>query len=194
MTSSNPYAAPKANLEAPDAGGVDTTSPFSPKGRFARSTYIVYSFGMTLVVWLAMAAVAGTGFITGDFSDVGGGLAAVLFWVLYVAVLVVGVIFTVRRLHDLNWSGWWTVAVFVPLVNIVIAIPLVFFRGTKGSNKYGPPRPGTRSQAVLATLLFLIFFGGIIAAISIPAYVDYTKRAQAQSQQAPAIEQTETRQ
>ena len=41
MTSSNPYAAPKAKLETPDTGGVDTSSPFSPKGRFARSTYLV---------------------------------------------------------------------------------------------------------------------------------------------------------
>jgi uncharacterized membrane protein YhaH (DUF805 family) len=191
MTTTNPYAAPKANLETPGAGGIDTTSPFSPKGRFARSTYIVYSFGITLLLWLVMFALAGTGFLTGDFSNVGGGLVAVLFWVLYVAALVIGVIFTVRRFHDLNWSGWWTVAMFVPLVNIVVIIPLLFFRGTKGANKYGPPRPGTRTQAILATVLFLVFFVGIIAAVSIPAYVEYTKRAQEQAQQAPATDPTQ---
>lgn len=191
MTSSNPYAAPKANLETPDAGGVDTTSPFSPKGRFARSTYLVYSIGITIVVWAAMAVFVGAGFMVGDFSSVGDGLGAVLFWIAYVAVMVVGFIFAVRRLHDLNWSGWWAVAMIVPLVNIVIAIPLLFFRGTKGANKYGPPRPAPRWHAVVATLLFLVFFVGIIAAVSIPTYVEYTKRAQEQSQQAPAIEQTQ---
>lgn len=191
MTSSNPYAAPKANLETPDAGGVDTTSPFSPKGRFARSTYLIYSIGITIVVWAIMAAFVGSaGFMTGDFSGVGGGLAAVVFWILYIAVMVVGVIFAVRRLHDLNWSGWWVIAMLVPLVNIVIAVPLVFFRGTKGTNKYGPPRPAPRWHAVVATVLFLLFFVGIIAAVSIPAYMEYTKRAQEQSQQAPAIDQT----
>jgi uncharacterized membrane protein YhaH (DUF805 family) len=133
MAGNNPYAAPKANLATPDSGEIDTTSPFSPKGRFARSTYLAYSFGTMFVMWLLIVAVAGTGFARTDASDMGTG-TTVITVVAYLAILVVSTIFGIRRLHDLNWSGWWMVAMYVPIVNIVLAVPVMFFRGTAGSN------------------------------------------------------------
>ena len=44
----------------------------------------------------------------------------------------------IRRLHDLNRPAWWCIGVFVPLVNLVLGIYLLFFKGTDGSNDYGP--------------------------------------------------------
>ena len=44
----------------------------------------------------------------------------------------------IRRLHDLNHSGWWCIGVILPGINIVFAVYLVFFIGTNGPNKYGP--------------------------------------------------------
>ena len=43
----------------------------------------------------------------------------------------------VKRLHDLNMSGWWCVAHFIPVLSFFIEILLLFFRGTSGINKYG---------------------------------------------------------
>lgn len=189
MAGSNPYAAPKANLATPDSGEVDTTSPFSPKGRFARSTYIAYSFGSMFVIWLLVAAVAGTGFARTGASGMGAG-AAIATLIAYIAMLVVGTIFGIRRLHDISWSGWWMVAMYIPIVNLVLAVPMLFFRGTAGSNQYGPPRPPRTLHLVLAWLLGFIPVVGILAAIAIPAYVDYSKRAKAKAlPQPPAIEQ-----
>ena len=44
----------------------------------------------------------------------------------------------IRRLHDLNRPAWWCIGVFVPLVNLVLGIYLLFFKGTEGPNDYGP--------------------------------------------------------
>lgn len=46
---------------------------------------------------------------------------------------------TVRRLHDLNLSGWWLLATFLPLMGQVSLIVLSILKGNSGPNKYGPP-------------------------------------------------------
>ena len=49
---------------------------------------------------------------------------------------VINVIFTIRRLHDLNLNGWWYIWYFLlPPIQIT----LCFFKGTDGVNDYGEP-------------------------------------------------------
>ena len=43
----------------------------------------------------------------------------------------------IRRLHDLNRSGWFLIAAIIPLLNFVLGIYLLFFKGTEGYNQYG---------------------------------------------------------
>lgn len=45
---------------------------------------------------------------------------------------------SIRRLHDLGFSGWWLLAGFIPFVGLLGAIPLLFVEGEKRRNKYGP--------------------------------------------------------
>jgi len=42
----------------------------------------------------------------------------------------------IRRLHDLNASGWYVLLTFVPFGQFLI-LWLMFKEGTQGSNKYG---------------------------------------------------------
>ena len=44
----------------------------------------------------------------------------------------------VKRLHDLDKSGWYYLLVLVPLVNLILGLCLLFVPGTRGSNEYGP--------------------------------------------------------
>ena len=44
----------------------------------------------------------------------------------------------VKRLHDLGHSGWWVVFVYVPYINILYTIYVLFWPGQKGQNAYGP--------------------------------------------------------
>lgn len=43
----------------------------------------------------------------------------------------------IRRLHDFGKSGWWYLAILIPIANIVLLISLLFVPGTSGENKYG---------------------------------------------------------
>lgn len=44
----------------------------------------------------------------------------------------------IRRLHDLNRPAWWCIGCLIPLVNGILGIYLLFFKGTDGPNQYGP--------------------------------------------------------
>ncbi len=48
------------------------------------------------------------------------------------------IMLNIRRLHDLDRTGWWCLALLIPLANLALAVYLLFFEGTKGPNKYGP--------------------------------------------------------
>ncbi|MFO1243004.1 MAG: DUF805 domain-containing protein [Rickettsiales bacterium] len=43
----------------------------------------------------------------------------------------------VRRLHDVNKSGWWVLLVFIPLVGLVLFIVWGCLKGTEGENRFG---------------------------------------------------------
>lgn len=52
--------------------------------------------------------------------------------------LVPSIAVSVRRLHDLNRSGWWLLVFFIPLLGIVLLVVWFIGRGTVGGNRYGP--------------------------------------------------------
>jgi|GEM_PF-2373201 len=44
---------------------------------------------------------------------------------------------SVRRSHDLGYSGWLVVLDFIPIVNFFVSLYLLFRAGNKEANKYG---------------------------------------------------------
>jgi uncharacterized membrane protein YhaH (DUF805 family) len=60
------------------------------------------------------------------------------------ALILPGIAISIRRLHDLDRSGWWYLLVFVPLVGGIILLIWNCMRGTVGPNRFGPdPLGGT---------------------------------------------------
>ena len=55
-----------------------------------------------------------------------------------IACAVPSIMLLIRRLHDLNRPGWWCLGMLIPLLNIVLAVYVLFFKGTDGPNDYGP--------------------------------------------------------
>jgi uncharacterized membrane protein YhaH (DUF805 family) len=43
----------------------------------------------------------------------------------------------VRRLHDIDRSGWWILIGLVPLGGLIILIVFACLRGTPGTNRFG---------------------------------------------------------
>jgi uncharacterized membrane protein YhaH (DUF805 family) len=47
--------------------------------------------------------------------------------------------FLVRRIHDFDKSGWFSVLFLVPVVNIFVGLYLLLKRGDENQNMYGVP-------------------------------------------------------
>ncbi len=56
--------------------------------------------------------------------------------VLYALLSIVPAIaVTVRRLHDINYSGWWFLLLLIPFVNIIVFV-LTLLKSDPNNNKY----------------------------------------------------------
>jgi len=122
-----------------------TTRYAAFKGRAARSEYwwfscfslLIYSFAcVSLVVIAANEQEAGrrpqdsSAFI----------LFAALLALCFLALLLPTLSVSVRRLHDLDWSGWWYLTLLVPYLGSIAALVMLVafcFRGASGDNRFG---------------------------------------------------------
>ena len=69
--------------------------------------------------------------LLGVVSDVLAGLFSL-------AVLLPSIGVAVRRLHDVDRTGWWYLLVLIPLIGPLILIFAFFIhRGTAGANRFG---------------------------------------------------------
>jgi uncharacterized membrane protein YhaH (DUF805 family) len=44
----------------------------------------------------------------------------------------------VRRLHDIDHSGWWILLSFIPLIGIIVLLVWFATKGADGPNRFGP--------------------------------------------------------
>ncbi|OBK27909.1 hypothetical protein A5634_21360 [Mycobacterium asiaticum] len=54
------------------------------------------------------------------------------------ATFIPSIAVSVRRLHDIDRTGWWVLIAFVPLLGIVVLLVFWVTEGTRGTNQYGP--------------------------------------------------------
>src|SRR3989339_379580 len=118
------------------------------KGRMNRLTYLVGMILYYLVAYfvnLFFAPVIKSflpGILQGiSAGDIWSGSFTSFFAISIFVIIIFVPLFCsllIRRLHDINASGWFTLLLFVPLVNIILPIFLFFKKGTEGSNQYGP--------------------------------------------------------
>lgn len=181
---SNPYLAPNAALS--DVYGHDepyTPAIFSLHGRIGRLRYLAYGVGAMFLVGIVGGIIAAIiAFVLGASGSGDGGMGAALVGAIglfvYVPIIALSFIFAKRRLNDLNRSGWLSLLTLIPLVNLLLAIYLIFFPGTDGTNDYGPMPIKNSTGVVIGAFGFLIFpIIGILAAVALPAYQDYVTRA-----------------
>ncbi|WP_028021411.1 DUF805 domain-containing protein [Enterovibrio calviensis] len=55
---------------------------------------------------------------------------------------------TIRRLHDINKSGWWMLITMIPFIGTLIFIVFLLMRGTKGHNRFGSDPRGIFSHSL----------------------------------------------
>lgn len=130
-------------------------------GRLNRLRYFGYGFLANTVFALLLMAIAFISF--GGNTSLGIGMISgilLLLLPMYGALLWVAICLMVKRLHDLNQSGWWVLCFFglsfvggfvsnispemgnlalvfnIPVIGF--ALWLLFWPGTAGDNQYGP--------------------------------------------------------
>jgi len=55
------------------------------------------------------------------------------------ATLIPGIAVSVRRLHDIDKSGWFVLIGIIPIIGWIILIYWYIQPGTPGENRFGPP-------------------------------------------------------
>ena len=132
---------PRVVVDFPEAVKFGFQRCMDFKGRSSRAEYWQFSLFFLLVDIIATAV--DTVALGSGLGDIG--LVATV-WEL--AILVPGLALAVRRLHDINRTGWWLLLWFVILIGWIILIVWAIKRGNDGPNKYGPdPRQAISQQS-----------------------------------------------
>lgn len=115
---------------------------FQFSGRASRSAFwywvlftILAGFVLGLIdSFLGLTGVYGTGVLGGLFN---------------LAVFVPSISVAVRRLHDVDRSGWWYWLFLIPLIGWAVLIYWYITKGTDGGNEYGedPLQPSSERIA-----------------------------------------------
>lgn len=108
---------------------MDFAKLFNAEGRIGRKDWIIW----IVAIWIIFGIIA---WLLGDSAQ----------WVqLIIAILagVAGIFMGIKRLHDLNHSGWLYLIGLIPIVNFFFSIYLIVWKGTDGDNQYGAPESGS---------------------------------------------------
>jgi uncharacterized membrane protein YhaH (DUF805 family) len=171
METTNRFAPPGARVDdiALAAGAVQPVRLWPPRGRVGRLRFFAYSMGLYvlfMVVTFALEIIAG---VTRTTPMTATAIGLLLYFVGSALLLI-------QRSHDMNLSGWWSIAAFIPLVGLF----WLFNGGTPGVNRWGaPPPPNTRGVKIIAWIFPALVLLGIFAAAALAAYQQYTLRAEA---------------
>lgn len=95
--------------------------------RMWRLEYFRNSFLLGLIIYFISAIVTAT-WVEGMALYAFNGI------LLIITAITCTIPRTIKRCHDIWWSGWWAILFIMPIVNIA----LFFIPWTNGDNKYGP--------------------------------------------------------
>ena len=107
---------------------------FTTEGRLNRLRYIKYvlalvagTFLFSLIIFLVIFFIFGKDSIIGTLFQIAMSIFA----------FAGHIMLQIRRLHDLDKSGWFALLSCIPVINFCFGIYLLFVKGTEGDNQYG---------------------------------------------------------
>lgn len=211
----NPYSTPQADLvNTNHVIETNTSGIWSMNGRIGRAQYAAYGFityfvfslvGGVLSLILSLIspiAALAVNFITQipilfylfvlakrRLNDIGhSGWLSLIYVTPLVGMFGLGMMSGVRDDPTVGLSSNWVVVMGLSLlVSIFLWLYLIIRRGEAMPNQYGlPPAKGKTWMYVVALIIPIVALIGILAAIAIPAYQDYTERAKSAQVELPA--------
>jgi uncharacterized membrane protein YhaH (DUF805 family) len=100
-------------------------------GRAPRSEYWFWALFVFLISIVAVII----DMVAFPWSSPGNGPLSLI---LTLGLLLPNIAVGVRRLHDIDRSGWWLLIILIPLVGIIVFLVWACTRGTPGPNRFGP--------------------------------------------------------
>ena len=139
----NPYAAPPQPQPpyqqgaAAGAGGAQKETIkemfLTTQGRLNRKPYFLRG----LLLWILSLIISGATDVMTESDSLALNLLSLVLLVISIGLGVATVMLVIRRWHDLGKSGWFTLLLLIPLVNLIVAIYLWVKKGDEGPNQYG---------------------------------------------------------
>ena len=165
------YDAPAAQLGEASAQVNDRI--FSFRGRLGIIQYSARSILLLLVILVPVLAV-----VVGVFGDRNlesslnspALLPAVAgLFALALAFIIVSAMFFVRRLHDLDMSGWYMLITLIPLIGAVFSLYVLLKPGQTSDNRFGR-RPDVKGWERIAgpiglAILVLLLVAGTVSSV-----------------------------
>jgi len=105
-------------------------------GRMSRKMYWVFGvFGLFIFTILA------TVFLY--FATAAMGLGRELSFYISLSIIFIATLWpflsvTIKRLHDIDLTGWFSLIALVPYINLLFVLLVGLVPGNKATNKYGP--------------------------------------------------------
>lgn len=109
-------------------------------GRAPQREYWLFYLGNSLIgTSFYLTAVLASPSMLDNGEPSGVSLFFLLPMVLFsLAVIIPSLAVSIRRFHDINLSGWWYLAVIIPILGFAAFLVFTLIPGTRGENRFGP--------------------------------------------------------
>jgi len=101
------------------------------KGRYSRLEFLINS-----IIWGIPSLL--NGMIWSIYTNVNYD-QEIHKWMLFALLILFNLLYlnaTVKRLHDIDKSGWYALYILIPFLGIFFLFYLLFSKGTDGENRY----------------------------------------------------------
>ncbi len=155
---------------------------FSTKGRVGRKEYFFRWFMPYLSSLIVLTILSNV--LQMQQVESGIVLFANFAILLLIAVfLVAQILIGIKRLHDINASGWWSLLWLVPLANFVLLLVLFFKVTSTEKSQRSRMKTGRYTQTLLRWTLFIFHLFVIVGLLPFVAISDYMAGEKAKIQE-----------
>jgi len=112
---------------------------FSYTGRISRSRFWGGFFlSLFIPIGVAMATIIPLGLLNISSEIIVSVISFLIAASMIGFTMYAQICLFIKRLHDLDKTGWFSLLMFIPFVNFILFIILGCIQGTAGGNQYGP--------------------------------------------------------
>ncbi|MET3900677.1 uncharacterized membrane protein YhaH (DUF805 family) [Devosia sp. UYZn731] len=114
---------------------------FDLRSRSTRSQFWLF-YLVYLVIFMLAAG------IDGAMGHLKGNGPAFVIAIVHLFHIIPSIAVSVRRLHDIDRTGWWLLLAFIPIIGTIVLLVWSTTPSTPGANRFGPKASGSTKEAV----------------------------------------------